>query len=235
MAMRPGFGGGVSGDFLAIGRMAQQQARISVLIADDHPIFREGLGRAIRSRPDLELLGVAADGHEALEMLRDLRPDVALIDVRMPNLDGPAVLNGAARESLPTKILLLTGYPDAALAYDALAAGASGLLSKDSDPETICDAVVAAKRGGTVLSPEAQTGIAGEIAHRSAHQRPLLSVRELQVLLLAADGHSAAQIGDELCLAAATIKTHLQNIYGKLGVSDRAAAVAEGMRHGLIE
>jgi two-component system, NarL family, nitrate/nitrite response regulator NarL len=209
--------------------------RVRVFVADDHPLVREGLVRAVGDQPALEVVGSAANGREALEAIRRIEPDVALLDVKMPELDGMAVVRAVARDGLPTRVVFLSAYVDSAVAYRALAEGAAGFLSKESSTQAVCDAIVAASRGETVLSPEVQSGIAEEIRLRAAPERVLLSARENEVLGLIAEGMSAPDIGKQLHLSPATVKGHLHGLYEKLGVSERAAAVAEAMRRGLLE
>jgi two-component system nitrate/nitrite response regulator NarL len=206
-----------------------------VLVADDHPLYREGVVRAIKARPDLELIGQAGDGREALAEARRLIPDVALLDVRMPGMDGPQVLGVLREEGSRTNVLFLSAHVDPETAYQAVAAGASGYLSKDSGADQICDAVEAVARGETVLASEVQAGLASQIKQRELPNQPALTARERQVLGLIASGHSAPEIADQIYLSPATVKTHLQSLYAKLGVSERAAAVAAAMRHGLID
>jgi two-component system nitrate/nitrite response regulator NarL len=196
---------------------------------------REGLLRAVGDRPALEVVGSAGNGREALEQIRQMQPDVALLDVKMPELDGIAVVRAVARDGLATRVVFLSAYVDSAVAYRALAEGAAGFLSKESSAKTVCDAIVAASRGETVLSPEVQSGIAEEIRMRAAPERLTLSARENEVLVLIADGLSAPDIGRRLHLSPATVKGHLHSLYEKLGVKERAAAVAEAMRRGLLE
>jgi two-component system nitrate/nitrite response regulator NarL len=196
---------------------------------------REGLLRAVADQPHLDLVGSAGDGRAALDGIRELRPDVALLDVKMPELDGLAVVRAVTREELPTRVVFLSAYVDSAVAYRAVAEGAAGFLSKEASSQAVCEAIVAASRGETVMSPEVQSGIAEEIRLRSAPERLSLSARENEVLVLIAEGLSAPDIGKRLHLSPATIKGHLQSLYEKLGVSERAAAVAEAMRRGLLE
>ena len=197
--------------------------------------MREGLRRAVGDEPQLELVGSASNGREALEAIRELEPDVALLDVKMPELDGIAVVRAVTREELSTRVVFLSAYVDSAVAYRALAEGAAGFVSKEASSQAVCEAIVAANRGETVLSPEVQSGIAEEIRLRAAPERPTLSARENEVLGLIAEGLSAPEIGKRLHLSPATVKGHLQSLYEKLGVSERAAAVAEAMRRGLLE
>ncbi|MCW2955023.1 MAG: two component transcriptional regulator, LuxR family [Conexibacter sp.] len=206
-----------------------------VLVADDHPLFREAIVRTVRERPDFELVGEAADGRTALTAIRELRPDVAVIDLKMPELDGLQVVAAVKRDGLPTRIVLLSAFLDGAIVFQALAAGAAAYLSKESDRREIGDALAAVARGETVLSPEAQAGIAAEVRQRGTQERPLLTPREREVLGHVAAGRGAPEIARLIHLSPATVKGHLQSLYEKLGVSDRAAAVAEAMRRGLLE
>jgi two-component system nitrate/nitrite response regulator NarL len=209
--------------------------RTGVVVADDHPLYRQAVIDAIKSRPDLQFVAEAADGRSVLETIRREQPDVALLDVRMPELDGLEVLNAVVRDGLPTRIVFLTAHVDSAGAYEAVGAGAAGYLAKEASAETICDAVAAVSRGETVLAPEVQAGIAREIRLRSGDERPVLTARESEILGLTASGRSAPEIAEQLTLSPTTVRTHLQHLYEKLGVSDRAAAVAEAMRRGLLE
>jgi two-component system nitrate/nitrite response regulator NarL len=213
----------------------ERAERVRVFVADDHPLVREGMLRALSERPALEVVGSAADGRHALEEIRRIEPDVALLDVKMPELDGIAVVRALTRDGVPTRVVFLSAYVDSAVAYRALAEGAVGFLSKEASPSAVCDAVVAAHRGETVMSREVQGGIAEEIRMRSASAAVTLSGREREVLTLIADGLSAPDIAQRLHLSPATIKGHLGSLYEKLGVSERAAAVAEAMRRGLLE
>ncbi len=210
--------------------------RTTVLIADDHPLFREAIARVIGEQPELELVAEAPDGRAALEKIRELRPDVAVIDVRMPKLDGSDVLSALRDEGLPTNVVFLSAFLDSKTVYEAVAAGANAYLSKEADTDEIVAAIRVAARGETTLAPEVQTGLAEQIRLREEREsRPRLSEREHEVLGLIAQGLSAPEIGDRIHLSTATVKTHLQHLYEKLGVSERAAAVAEGMRRGLVD
>jgi two-component system nitrate/nitrite response regulator NarL len=208
----------------------------TVLIADDHPLFREAIARVIADRPDLELVAQTSDGRAALEKIRELEPDVAVIDVRMPKLDGSDVLVALRDEGLRTNVVFLSAFLDSKTVYDAVAAGANAYLSKEAETNEIVTAILAAARGETILGPEVQTGLAEQIRFREENEaRPRLSEREHEVLRLIAEGLSAPEIGTRIHLSTATVKTHLQHLYEKLGVSERAAAVAEGMRRGLVD
>jgi two-component system, NarL family, nitrate/nitrite response regulator NarL len=209
--------------------------RVRLVIADDHPVYREGLVRGARERPELELVADVGDGRAALETIREHQPDVALLDVRMPELKGLDVLNALRRDRMPTRVVFLSAHIDSDTVYRAIAMGAGAYLSKESTRREIFDAVMTVSRGQAYVPPSLQTALAEQIQLREVVERPVLSPRELEILRLTADGRSAPEIAGELHLSPATVKTHMQNLYEKLGVSDRAAAVAEAMRRGLIE
>ncbi len=214
---------------------AHARERVRVLVADDHPLFREAVCRAVRERPEFELVGEAADGRRALELIQELRPAVAVLDVKMPGLDGLKVLNALQRDEIATRVILLSAFLDGAMAFEAVAGGAAAFVSKDADRRRITDTIAAVSRGETVLGPEIQAGLAQEIRLRGGTTRPGLSAREREILGHIAEGRSAPEIAKRLFLSPATVKSHLGALYEKLGVSDRAAAVAEAMRRGLLE
>jgi two-component system, NarL family, nitrate/nitrite response regulator NarL len=209
--------------------------RTTVLVADDHPLYREAVARAVRSRPEFELVGQAADGREALDAIRSQLPDVALLDVEMPSLRGIEILEALQRDGVGTRVVLLSAHLESDTVYEAVAGGVAAYLSKAAPGERICDAIAAVARGEVVLPAEVQAGLASEIRLRAEPGRPALSPREQEVLALIAEGLTAPAVGRELHLSTATVKSHLKTLYEKLGVSDRAAAVAEAMRRGLLE
>jgi two-component system nitrate/nitrite response regulator NarL len=209
--------------------------RLSVLIADDHPMYREGVASALRRRAEIESVMEAGSGREALEIIARAEPDVALLDVQMADLDGVQVARVIDRESRSTRTLFLSAYYDQEIVYKALAAGAAGYLSKDARGNEIADAVVAVARGETVLGRDIQAAVAQRIRQTAERTGPNLSARERQVLSLVATGLSSPEVARRLNLSTTTVKTHLQRVYEKLGVSDRAAAVAEAMRQRLLE
>ena len=216
--------------------MSAKNERVTVLVADDHPIYREGIVRAIKDRPDLELVGEAGDGRQALEEVRRLSPEVAVLDIRMPGLDGTQVLAAMRREGLETEVLFLSAFMEPELAYKTVAAGAKGYLSKESSRQEVCEAIVTIARGGTALAAQAQAGLAEQIQERErSGGPPQLTAREQEVLRLVSEGYSAPDIGKQIHLSTTTVKSHLHSLYEKLGVSDRAAAVAEAMRRGMLE
>ena len=205
------------------------------MIADDHPLFRDGLARRIKERPELELVGEAEDGPAALADIRVTRPDVAVLDIKMPGLDGIRIASAVAREELATRVVILSAYVESAVVFKALAAGARAFLSKDSDRREVCEAIIAVARGEVVLPPNVHAGLVDQIRARGGDDTANLTAREREILALIADGASAPQIGGVLHLSTGTVKSHLKNLYEKLGVSDRAAAVAEAMRRGMLE
>ena len=208
---------------------------IRVVVADDHPITRQGIVRALKSSGRVEIVAEASNGRAALTAIQQLQPTVALLDYHMPELDGLEVTRAVARAGLPTHVVLLSACDESALIYKALAEGASGYLTKESDSDEIVAAVVKCAAGDTYLPAEVAGGLAGEIQRQSKGTATLLTARESQVVAMMADGLSIPQIAARLHLAPSTVKTHVQNLYDKLGVSDRGAAVAEAMRRRLVE
>ena len=209
-------------------------APLRVLVADDHPLILVSLEGVVRAHPELELAARAATGNAALDAARAERPDLAVLDVQMPGLSGLEVLEAMRRDGLPTRVLFVTGAMDPAGAYDLVQAGAAGVLEKDATPAMIGEALLRIAAGEIVLSPSVQAALVSGV---QARREPAieLSPREHDVLRGLARGLSGPQIAAELHVSPSTVKTHLQRLYERLGVSDRAAAVAEGMRRGLIE
>jgi two-component system, NarL family, nitrate/nitrite response regulator NarL len=213
----------------------RSNGRIRVVTADAQPLFRDAVTRALRQRSQFDVVDEVGDGAAALAAIRRLLPDVAVLDLPLPSLDGRRILNAVQRDGLPTRIVLLLRTVPSQVAFDAIEAGAAGCLTKDASADQVCEAVRAAARGGTFMDDRVQAGVAREIQLRRRHERPVLSHRESEVLRRIAAGENAPQIGRAMHLSAATVKTHLGHLYAKLDVSDRAAAVAEGMRRGLLE
>jgi two-component system nitrate/nitrite response regulator NarL len=215
--------------------MPQSTQRVRVVVADDHPLYRDGVVRALTASGRVEVLAEAEDGRAALEEIQKHLPDVALLDYRLPGLDGVEVTHAVIRDALPTRVLLVSAFTDSGLVYKALQVGVSGYIAKDARREQIVDAVLACARGETVLPPGLASGLASEIRLRATNDGPVLTEREAQILRLIASGKSLPAIAKELFLGVTTVKSHAQHVYAKLEVSDRAAAVAEAMRRGLIE
>ena len=216
--------------------MAEQgRRRVTVVVADDHPLYREGVVRALLASGQIEILAEAGDGREALAAIQEHKPEVALLDYKLPELDGVAITHAIAREQLPTRVLLVSAFTDSGVVYKALETGAAGFVSKEARREQLADAVLACARGENVVPPEVASGLVSEIRLRKQSDAPALTPREQEILHLIAAGKSLPQIAEQLFLGLTTVKTHVQHLYEKLGVSDRAAAVATAMRRGLIE
>lgn len=198
-------------------------------------MFLEAIVDAIRERPDLEVVGSAATGRDAAAGVAEFEPDVAVLDVRLRGLSGLEVLDRATERHTRTRFLFLSAHVESDIVFGALGRGAAGYLSKDVDRDVICDAVVAVARGETVLSAEVQRSLAGAIRGGNAVDRSVLTPREHAVLALAAEGLSTREIAARLSVASATVKTHLQGVYSKLGAPDRTSAVASAMRRGMLQ
>jgi two-component system, NarL family, nitrate/nitrite response regulator NarL len=208
---------------------------ITVVVVDDHPFFRDGLSRGLTLDGRVKVVGEAGDGREALDLIGREIPDVAVVDYQMPGIDGIAVLHARRRDAVATKVLLISAVTDGAVVFRALEEGAAGYLAKDASRAQVIEAVLTVARGGTVVPPDLAAGLAHQIRLRSQPAGPVLSARERQVLQGFARGLSIPQLAAEMFVAASTVKTHTQRLYEKLGVSDRAAAVAAAMRNGLLE
>jgi two-component system nitrate/nitrite response regulator NarL len=206
---------------------------VRVLVADDHPAMRGALARLVDEHPALELVGEASDGAQALAMLDALDPHVALLDVRMPALDGLALLTQLRGARSAVRVLLISGGDDSEIAHEAIAQGAAGFLSKDAEEDEIGAAILAVADGRSVLSPALQSGVLDLIRAR-ARGMVQLSGRERELLELAAAGHNTTEIATRLHLSPNTVKTYWQRLYEKLGASDRASAMAEAIRRGLV-
>ena len=204
---------------------------VRLVVADDHPVVRDGIVGMVSSDPEIEVVGEASDGAEAIALVRAFEPDVVLMDLRMPGTDGVAAIRELTRMGAACRIVVLTTYDADADVLPAIEAGATGYLLKDATREELLRAVHAAAQGRAELSPSVVSRLVGRVR---APEASLLTARELEVLGLVADGATNRRVGASLHLSEATVKTHLLNLYGKLGVGDRAAAVAEGFRRGLL-
>ena len=215
--------------------MFSSDQKVRVVVADDHPLYREGVVRALVATGQIEVLAEAEDGREALRHIAELKPDVAVLDYKLPELDGLQITHAIVRDELPTRVLMLSAFTESGIVYKALQTGVAGYLPKEARRQQIADAVLACARGDNVVPPDVAAGLVSEIRLRATNDAPALTERERQVLKSIADGKSLPQIASELYLGVTTVKTHVQHLYEKLGVSDRAAAVAEAMRRRLIE
>ena len=204
---------------------------IRLLIADDHPVVRDGLRGIFEASGEFEVAGEAANGREAVDRAAALRPDVVLMDLRMPELDGVSAIRALAERGVGARVLVLTTFDTDTDVLPAIKAGATGYLLKDSPPEELRRGVRAAARGEAVLSPSVATRLVGQV--REPAREPL-SQRELDILGLIARGCSNREAAARLFISEATVKTHVLHIYAKLGVNDRAAAVAAGFERGLL-
>ncbi|MDP9863569.1 MULTISPECIES: response regulator [Streptosporangium] len=208
---------------------------IRVLIADDHPVVRQGLRTFLDLQDDLEVVGEAADGTEALALVASLAPDVLLLDLKMPVLDGLGTLVGLGERGLSPRVLVLTSVSDREDVAPAMRAGASGFLYKDVDPVALVQAIRAVHGGQVLLAPEAAEAMLSAPASAPAAGGPVapLTDREREVLTLIASGRSNREIARELAVAEKTVKTHVSNVLMKLGVQDRTQAALYAVRHGL--
>jgi DNA-binding NarL/FixJ family response regulator len=205
--------------------------RIRILIADDHPLVRDGIRAVLDTQPDLVVIGEAATGAEAVELAAELRPDVTLMDLQMPHLDGPSAIERIRSRDPRANVLVLTTYDTDADITRAIDAGATGYLLKDTEREQLFDAIRSAARGETTLSPS----VAGRLLARVRTPRSdALSGREIEVLTAAAGGLTNKDIARRLHLSESTVKTHLLHVFTKLGVDDRTAAVTAGIERGII-
>jgi DNA-binding NarL/FixJ family response regulator len=207
------------------------QDRITVLIADDHPVVRQGLGVLLGVQADIEVVGEAADGREAIELTAEKDPDVMLLDLKLPVMDGIAVLRELRDRGLRTRALVLTSASDADLVTLAVRAGAAGFLYKDVDPDALVRAVRSVQDGNTLLAPEA----AGSLLRpgtgtQAVHGIGALTSREREVLTQIADGRSNREIARLLHVSEKTVKTHVSAVLAKLGVADRTQAALVAVR-----
>jgi two-component system, NarL family, nitrate/nitrite response regulator NarL len=209
--------------------------KVRVVVGDDHPLFRDGVVRALSSSGSIDVVAEAEDGVSALALIREHGPQVALLDYRMPGLDGAQVAAAVRRDALPTRVLLISAHDESAIVYSALQEGAAGFISKESSRSELVDAVLSCAKGRDVVAPNLAAGLVGEIQRRNESDGPTLSAREREVLGYIAGGQTIPAMAKKMFLAPSTVKTHVQRLYEKLGVGDRGSAVAEAMRRGLLE
>ena len=205
---------------------------IRIVIADDHPVVREGLAAILGTQPDLEVVGEAADGAALLALAAALRPDVALVDLAMPGLDGAAAIARLPEASPATRALVLTAFDSDERIIGAIAAGARGYLLKGAPRAAIFQAVRTVAAGGSLLEPPVAARL---VAHVARPEPPALRPRELEVLRLVAQGRSNKAIAAALGVAERTVKFHLSGAMARLGAANRAEAVALAAQHGLLD
>ncbi len=202
---------------------------ISVLVAEDHTVMRGGLVELLSVADDLEVVGTAVDGAEAIELAEELRPDVVLMDISMPDVDGIRATGSILEARSEARVVMLTAFSDRDRVVAALDAGAIGYLLKDSEPQEVLEAVRAAARGDAPLAPRAARQL---LAARSEEQRADLSKREREVLALVAEGLPNKLIARRLEISEKTVKTHLTSVFQRIGVSDRTQAALWAQRQG---
>ncbi len=216
---------------------------IRVLLVDDQPLLRLGFRMVLGGEPDIEVIGEAGDGNSAVRLTQDLEPDVVLMDVRMPGMDGVEATRQIVATFSPARVLILTTFDLDEYAFAGLRAGASGFLLKNVPPGELCNAIRAVASGDAVVSPRITRQLldrySGDLhpAEKSEDVHPLLeglTEREREVLLEVAAGLSNAEIADKLVLSEATVKTHITRILGKLGLRDRVQAAVFAYRHGIV-
>jgi NarL family two-component system response regulator YdfI len=212
---------------------------IKILIADDHLIIRQGLRLILETENDFELTGEASDGVEATNLCKKLKPDVVLMDLRMPHMDGLTAIEKLHVEQPEIAVVILTTFNEDELLYRGLQAGARGYLLKDTDRTTLFDTIRAAARGETLLKPEIMARVLSRASQSASDSKSAESVnltdRELEVLKAVARGERSKEIAVQLGISERTVKAHLASIYNKLGVDSRAAAIAVAAQTGLLE
>ncbi|ADB31524.1 two component transcriptional regulator, LuxR family [Kribbella flavida DSM 17836] len=209
-------------------------ATVRVLVVDDHPVVRSGLIGMLAVTDDIEVVGEAGDGEEAVALVASTRPDVVLMDLRMPRRDGVSATGAIVSGHPATKVLVLTTYDTDSDILHAVEAGAAGYLLKDTPHAELLDGIRAASRGETVLAPPVAARLMSRLRTPAAPAAVQPSPRELEVLAAVARGLSNAEIGRELFIGEATVKTHLQRLFSKLDVDDRTRAVTVAIERGLL-
>lgn len=212
---------------------------VTVILADDHPVLREGMRNLLEQEPDIRVVGEAGNGYEAVAAVRALEPDIVLMDVVMPRLNGIEATKQIKRSNPTTAVLILSAYDDDRYVLGLLDAGAAGYLLKNASGQEVIQAIRAVYAGEAVLHPAVAARLLARAAHSGPRRVPLnteesLTERELEVLRLAGRGHSNKEIAKELVLSVPTVKAHLVNIFNKLGVGSRTEAVLYGVRMGWL-
>ena len=213
--------------------LASPSRPIRVLIVDDHEIVRVGIGRLLDASPEIEVVGLACDGEEAIELSADCAPDVVLMDLQMPRVDGIAATQAIAGDDGAPRVVILTSFSDRRRITEALDSGAAGYLLKDSDPEELRAGIRAAAEGASPLAPRVAMTLVEE--RRSGGPAETMSDREREVLALVGAGVAIKQIALRLGISPKTVKSHLSHIFRQIGVRDRLQAALWARRHGLVD
>lgn len=219
--------------------------KIRVLIVDDHEVVREGLSSVLTTREDIEIVGLARDGREAVEKARQLSPDVVLMDISMPEMNGVEATRRIKKENPQIGIVVLSMYAEEEYIFDLVRAGAAGYLLKDADSSQIANAIRAISRGESMIHPVVVSKILSEFSQLSNHRKVKeerqaqkkydLSDREISVLQLVAEGKTNKEIAKDLRISEKTVKNHIRNIFRKLSVTDRTKAALHAVKEGLID
>ncbi len=216
--------------------LTEEQKIIRVIVADDHPIVRKGIVDELSRHSNVEILGEASNGDEALDLSMTLMPDVLLLDISMPGAKPAHVVRELNKLEMHPRVLVLSAYDDLEYVLSMLSAGASGYMLKDEEPSTIAQGVLSVSKGETWLSPDiAASLVQHSIRAAGLSKQDELTARERDVLVLLAKGYPNEQIAETLFIAEGTVKNHVTHIYDKLGVSSRAKAVAWAWEHGLVK
>jgi len=216
-----------------------REEKIRVLLADDHSLLREAMRNCIDHEEDMEVVGEAGDGEEAVRLCSDLNPDIVIMDIVMPKLNGIEASKQIKEMNPAVAVLILTAYDDDRYILGLLEAGAAGYLLKSARGRTVVEAVRTISRGESVLHPTViakllKHALRTEVSPEESRYGDLLSAREMEIMKLAARGMSNKDIAEELCLTVRTVKAHLSNIFSKLGVASRTEAILKGLREGWL-
>ncbi|NQW21966.1 MAG: response regulator transcription factor [SAR202 cluster bacterium] len=210
---------------------------INILVVDDHPVVREGLSAMLSTQPDMEVVAEAANGAEALELAMRHRPDVIVLDLQLPDMDGSEVIGAVKREWAEARVLVLTSFDTDDRVLRAVRAGAQGYLLKGTPKDELFYAVRTINQGGSLLGPGIAPKLLGQVydqADRESRAASTLSAREMSILVLVANGLRNKEIASQLCISDRTVKFHVNSIFQKLGASSRTEAVKNAVQQGLI-
>ncbi len=210
---------------------------IKILIVDDHPVVREGIGAMLRREPDFQIVGEASNGQEAVKKVHEVSPDVVLMDLRMPEMDGVEAITRIKEEKPEVKFIILTTYSDDEYIFRGIAAGARAYLLKDAPRDELFKAIRAVSRGESLIQPVVASRVLDKLAELSKKTPGVetLSDREIEVLRLMASGVSNKDIADRLSITQSTVKTHITSIFQKLNVTTRTEAVTTALKKGIIQ